>query len=176
MTKVEVGAFPAIFSEDRLYRFFLQRRVGFGDSRVMFLMLNPSTAGEETDDPTIRRCIGFARTWGYGWLMVCNLSPLRATHPADLKAAGPELEEVWKTNINVILQAAALADLLVAAYGAYGLWEDRGRRALEEVQPVGHRVHCLGVTKEGHPRHPVRLAAKTKLERFYGGKEATSWT
>ena len=107
---------------------------------------------------------------------MCNLSPLRATDPAELKKAGPELDEVWKTNINVILQAAALADLVVAAFGAYGLWEDRGRRVLEEVQKAGHLVHCLGVTKEGHPRHPVRLAAKTKLERFYGGKEAISWT
>ena len=173
MTELELGDAPAIFSEDRRYRYFLQRRVGFSDSRAMFLMLNPSTADEETDDPTIRRCVGFARTWGYGWLMVCNLSPLRATHPADLKAAGPEPEEIWKTNINVILRTAGLADLVVAAYGAGGLWEDRGRRVLEEVQQAGHRVHCLGVTKEGHPRHPVRLAAKTKLERFCGGKEAT---
>ena len=173
MTELEVGAFPAIFSEDRRYRYFLQRRVSFGDSRVMFLMLNPSTAGEETDDPTIRRCVGFARTWGYGWLMVCNLSPLRATDPAELKKAGPELDEAWKTNINVILHAADLADLVVAAYGAYGLWEDRGRRVLEEVQQAGHRVHCLGVTKEGHPRHPVRLLAKTKPKRFYSEKEAT---
>ena len=149
MTKEEVGAVPALFSEDRRYRYFLQRRVGFGDSRVMFLMLNPSTAGEETDDPTIWRCAGFARTWGFGWLMVCNLSPLRATHPADLKAAGPEPEEVWKTNINVIHQAAALADLVVAAYGAGGLWEDRSHRVLEEVQQVGHLVHLPGGHQKG---------------------------
>ena len=76
MTKVEVGAFAAIFSENRRYRFFLRRRVSFG------------------------------RTWGYGWLMVCNLSPLRATHSADLKAAGPEPAPVWETNIPAILPTA----------------------------------------------------------------------
>ena len=85
----------ALFSEDRRYRYLLTRQVGFGDKRVTFLMLNPSTADEERNDPTIRRCINFANAWGFGWLDVTNLSSLRATNPKEMLEAGPEPWDVW---------------------------------------------------------------------------------
>ena len=80
---------PALFSPDRKYRFLLTRRVGPGERAVNFLMLNPSTADEECNDPTISRCVGFARTWGFAWLLVTNLSPFRAARPRDLLEHGP---------------------------------------------------------------------------------------
>ena len=89
----------ARFSDDRRYRYLLTRRVGSGTKSVMFLMLNPSTADEVRDDPTIRRCIGFANSWECGWLYVTNLSPLRATDPADVLEAGPEPDDVWDSNM-----------------------------------------------------------------------------
>ena len=64
----------------------------------MFIMLNPSTADEHLNDPTVRRCMDFASRWGYGTLFVTNLSPLRATDPTELKAAGPEPEDVAEEN------------------------------------------------------------------------------
>ena len=116
----------AQFSPDRRYRYLLTRQVGFGDKRVLFVMLNPSTADEEKNDPTIRRCIGFANGWGYGWLDVTNLSPLRATDPKQLLAAGPEPWDVWNRNLYHIMAAAGSSDLVVAAYGNHG--PDRGSR------------------------------------------------
>ena len=74
----------AIFSGDRRYRYLLIRRVGTSQSRVLFIMLNPSAADEVRDDPTIRRCIGFARDWGFGLLEVVNLFALMSTNPKTL--------------------------------------------------------------------------------------------
>ena len=80
----------AVFSEDRRYRYLLERRVGDSPKRVLFIMLNPSKADEKYNDPTIRRCIGFAREWGFGLLHVVNLLALMSTDPrALLKADDP---------------------------------------------------------------------------------------
>ena len=81
----------------------------------MFVMLNPSTADEHRDDPTIRRCIGFAKGWGYRTLYVTNLSPLRATYPKELLAAGPEPESIWQENLDNILDTAMVCGIVVAA-------------------------------------------------------------
>ena len=156
----------ARFSADGHYRYLLTRRTGFGDRTVMFLMLNPSTADAEQDDPTIRRCMGFAASWGYGWLHATNLSPFRATDPKDLLAAGPEPDDVWEENLRWVLEASAASDLVVAAYGVHGPAEQRDRRVLLGVQDVSE-VHCLGVTKDGHPRHPLYASANTKPVRFH---------
>ena len=110
----------ARFSAKRRFRYQLTRRVGFGERTVVFVMLNPSTADEVVNDPTVRRCINYANTWGYGWLIVTNLSPLRATDPKVLLEAGAEPEEVRRKNERCILEAAEVADLVVAAYGVHG--------------------------------------------------------
>ncbi len=156
-------ASTALFSRNRRYRYQLARQVGAGERAVMFLMLNPSTAGERTDDQTIRRCIGFARRWHYGWLRVTNLSPFRATHPQDLESAGREPNRVWSRNIEVILETAAVCDLIVAAYGNHGGGNDRAGRVMSHLRNAGRRIHCLGLTRQGHPRHPLRLRADTGL-------------
>ena len=85
----------AKFSLDRKYRYRLTRRVGLADNAVTLVMLNPSTADETQNDPTIRRCIDFANRWGFGWLHVVNLSPLRSPDPKELLAAGLESDAVW---------------------------------------------------------------------------------
>ena len=97
----------ATWSEDRKYRYSLIRRSGFvGDSMVLFIMLNPSTADEDNNDPTIRRCVGFANRWGYDWLYICNLSPLRSTDPKGMIAAGPEPKYIECANLCTIIDAA----------------------------------------------------------------------
>ena len=163
----------ARFSPDRKYRYFLSRDLGFtGAGACMFVMLNPSTADETADDPTIRRCIGFAKTWGYRTLFVTNLSPLRATDPKELLAAGPEQGDVWQENIGNILEMAMYCGIVVAAWGVHGAAERRADRVAQALEL--HRLHayCLGTTKGGHPRHPLYVTANTKPRLYRQGGEA----
>ena len=162
----------ARFSPNRRYRYQLTRRVGFGDDTVAFVMLNPSTADEVQNDPTVRRCINYANAWGYGWLIVTNLSPLRATDPRELLAAGAEPKGVQRENEWAILEAAEVADLVVAAYGVHGAAEGRADRVVEMLVDAGHTVTCLGLTKEGAPRHPLYLPATANLFVFRQPGEA----
>ena len=157
----------AKFSPDGRYRYILARNLGFqGDGRVTFVMLNPSTADEHRNDPTVQRCVNFGRAWGYGWLYVVNLSPLRATDPNDLLAEGPEPADVWETNVDYIQKAVSLSDLVVAAWGVHGEAEGRAERVLDALLRKGWEVHCLGTTKHGHPRHPLYIPKATAPVRF----------
>ena len=151
----------AIFSEDRRYRYYLRRRAGGVEAagECAFLMLNPSTADEVEDDATIRRCTGYARSWGYAWLNVVNLSPFRSPYPKILLAAGPDPAEVWDANLEVIEAVARASDVLVAAYGNDGEAEHRGERVLTKLRALGLAVACLRETLAGHPYHPVRQGA-----------------
>lgn len=136
------------------YRYALARPLGDG-ATVTFVMLNPSTADATTDDPTIRRCIRFATTWGFGRLEVVNLYALRATDPAELWCAA---DPVGPDNDTHLARAMATADLVVAAWGAR-----RPPGHAERVDLVLGRasVHCLGRNRDGSPRHPLYVPAGT---------------
>jgi hypothetical protein len=147
------------------YRYWLRRwwQHGGGDGKVVcFLMLNPSTADSSVDDPTIRRCLGFVRSWGHSVLSVRNLFALRATNPAELRKAadpvGPQGDAALLT--------AKTADLVIAAWGA-GVPFGRDRRALELL--AGKPLYCLGLTKHGHPRHPLYVPASAVPVPFVPG-------
>ncbi len=117
-----------------------------------WVMLNPSTADATQEDPTIRRCIGFARRWGFGAIAIVNLFALRSTDPRALYA---DPAPVGELNDDAILEGAELAAMVVCAWGAHGQHlgrADHFRRLLRPYQP-----RCLGVTKHGHPRHPLYL-------------------
>ena len=163
------------FSPDRKYRYLLTRQVGFGDrGTVTFIMLNPSTADEAPDDPTIRRCISFANSWSYGWLHVVNLSPLRATDPKDLIDAGPEPDDVWEENILTIRETAWTSVLVIAAWGGHGNAEGRTHKVIDELVWKPGCVdlidlHCLGTTKDGHPRHPLYVKGDTLPQPYRHG-------
>ena len=162
----------AVISEDGKYRYFLRRTADdmFGVGAVTFLMLNPSTADATLDDPTIRRCIGFAKAWGKARLYVCNLSPLRATDPNEMLVAGDEPEDVKSHNLTHITACAAESDIVVAAYGTHGTACSRNTRVLARLLLHGVAVHCIGTTKGGHPRHPLYVSAMTELQEFQKGK------
>lgn len=156
----------ATFSPCGRYRFTLTRHLGGGPA-VAFVMLNPSTADASVNDPTIRRCMGFARAWGCGVVRVANLYAWRATKPADLWAAyqarvcitgGPE-------NDAAIRGVVASAAIVVAAWGAHAR-DDRAREALELIRGAGKTPMCLGTTKHGAPRHPLMVANATALVPF----------
>ena len=162
----------ATLGPDRKYRYLLTRQLGFvGDGAVMFVMLNPSTADEHQDDPTVRRCISFGKRWGFGTLFVTNLSPLRATDPKQLIEAGPEPDDVWDQNTDTIIETVALyCRMVVAAWGAHGRVENRAKRVLELLSPFTV-IHCLGTTKAGEPLHPLYISATTRPYPYrHGGK------
>lgn len=144
----------AVFSEpDRRWRYEL-RRVWDEKPLCAFIGLNPSTADETHDDPTVRRCIGYAVRWGYGGLIMLNIFAYRSTDPRRLAEV---LDPVGPRNDEFILSGVAEAEMTVAAWGVYGNWQRRGDwvRAM-----LGDRaLHALGLTKSGEPRHPLYLRA-----------------
>lgn len=150
----------AIFSDDRVYRYALWRVWDRNNpARVAFIGLNPSTADEHTDDPTIRRCIGFAKQWGAGGLLMLNLFAFRATDPAVMKRA---VDPVGGSNDNVI-RILTIGVRVVAAWGTDGAFMGRDAAVVEMLTREGVTVECLGCTKGGLPRHPLYLRADTAL-------------
>src|SRR5580692_943110 len=135
---------------DGVYRYSLWRRLGESRNRVLFIMLNPSTADGTVDDPTIRRCVTFARRWGYGRLEVCNLFAYRATDPRELcRVVNP----VGPLNDATIARAAKRADKVVVAWGVRGVLMHRAGVVLRVLDSKA--VCCLGTTRDGSPRHPL---------------------
>ncbi|MFZ5655090.1 MAG: DUF1643 domain-containing protein [Pseudomonadota bacterium] len=146
----------ARFSPCRRYRYALWRRWADGP-QVLFIMLNPASADESRDDPTIRRCLGFARAWGCGSLAVGNLFARRCGSAAGLAAAAGTPAEglIGADNDPWLLRLHGESQLTIAA------WGDRGRllgrsRAVRTLIP---ELHCLGVTRRGEPRHPLYVPA-----------------
>lgn len=140
----------AAFSACRRYRYDLWRRWAPDKGYAMFVGLNPSTADETADDPTVRRCIAYAQDWGYGALCMTNLFAFRATRPEDMKAA---TEPVGPENDRFLLRHAGEASIVVAAWGNHG--SHLGREA--EVRALLHELQVLRLTKHGHPGHPLYL-------------------
>lgn len=157
----------AVFSRDQRYRYRLDRWWGDGP-RVAWVMLNPSTADDVQDDPTIRRCIGFSRDWGYDGLTVVNLWPFCAASPRDLKAwlrTDPQTP-AHLSNLNIRRRVASEAPFVLAAWGAQAGME--GTAALDYMLVHGLDVRHLGLTRDGAPRHPLYVPAITAPERFNG--------
>lgn len=131
------------------YRYELRRQWSPELPTVAFIGLNPSTADAMQDDPTIRRCVGYAKAWGYGQLIMLNLFAYRATDPLAMKSAddpiGPENDETLR-------RVAAQAAVVVAAWGNHGSHLGRGA-AVRNLVPL----HYLRLTKSGQPAHPLYL-------------------
>ena len=130
---------------------------------VCFVMLNPSQADALIDDPTIKLCMAFTRAWGYSALSVRNLFAWRATYPRELQLA----EDPVGPAGDVELAAAKTADLVVAAWGAGGELMGRDQRAFELL--AGVPLHCLKVTKHGHPQHPLYVRGDITPQLFRSG-------
>lgn len=143
----------ALFSRDRRYRYRLWRRWDPSLPAVAFCMLNPSTADESADDPTIRRCIGFARDWGYGGVEIVNIFGLRATEPRALRAAR---DPIGRANDLHVVEAAQRSAAVVIAWGVNGVLHSRGAAALRLLSPRAPLL-ALGWTRVGEPRHPLYL-------------------
>ena len=146
---------------DGPYRYTLHRTWEPERPRVTFVMLNPSLADAERDDPTVRRCVAFARCWGFGALAVVNLFALIAPYPTALQGIadpiGPHNDEAireWTQDV-----------LTVVAWGEDGDYADRAA----DVLPTLGEVYCLGVTRSGAPRHPLYLRRDTPPRPYSPG-------
>lgn len=159
----------AVFSTCRKYRYRLWRDWDQADDRTaLFVMLNPSTADEDTDDQTIRKCVGFAKHYSCSRIEVVNVFPLIATDPGELKSAdvfgpgGPSRNLAFIGNVlehrSVLLALAAWGNLAAEAPQLAPI-----RALLTKRLPV----MALGLTKDGNPRHPVRLAYDTPLVKLW---------
>ena len=147
----------AYFSEDRTYRYLLGRRISDSERRLLFIMLNPGTADETHNDPTIRRCIGFADQWNFGLLEVANLFAFRTSYVAELRRAD---EPIGPKNDEWIRHALDSADRVVLAWGNHGSYKERSH--LVRKMALAHaRPYHLGLNKTGEPKHPLYLPKST---------------
>ena len=159
---MEYESKAAVFSSDRKYRYSLWRGWDRKKSYVMFIGLNPSTADEIEDDPTIRRCVGFARDWGYGGLCMTNLFAVRATNPQEMML---HPEPIGVDTNYWLLKYAWKAEVIDASWGAKGGYQQRD----EVVYDLLESMMCLGLTKAGHPKHPLYLPSDALLEEMPSG-------
>ena len=149
----------AEFSSCGKYRYSLERSLSSEPKTIAWIMLNPSTATAELDDPTIRRCMGFSRQWGFGHMLVGNIFGLRATRPEELyKAQDPTGLKNWYHLVRVAFQS----HMIIAAWGNHGALYNQGRRVKEILKSEGFKIYCLGTTKFGHPKHPLYLPSNCK--------------
>lgn len=162
------GGVSAVISPCGTYRYLLTRVIPQAVRwvrPVTFVMLNPSTADATQDDPTIRRCIGFAKAWGCTELRVVNLFAFRATEPNELY--------LWKDRIGVendtyISSATVGASIIVAAWGAHRIATERGAAVMALLASHDRApVQCLGRTRGGAPRHPLYVPRDQKREDFF---------
>ena len=153
----------ARFSLDRAYRYTLRRSWNRRLPACAFVLLNPSTADERDDDPTVRRCVAFAAASGFGAAILVNLFALRATDPRGLLAAR---DPIGTRNDAAIRSAARCADAIVLSWGRSGAAHaSRAEAVLELLAPYRRRLYVLGLTRSGEPRHPLYLRAGTRLRR-----------
>ncbi|MEZ8851798.1 DUF1643 domain-containing protein [Vibrio cyclitrophicus] len=140
----------ARLSDCRTYRYELWRTWDESKPYAMFIGLNPSTADETEDDPTIRRCINFAKSWGYGGLCIANLFAYRATQPEDMKKA---LDPIGDKNDETLILLAQNAGVIVGAWGNDGVFLNRS----EDIRALIPELSVLKVNKSGEPAHPLYL-------------------
>lgn len=153
------GLGTATYSRCDRYRYRLSRVWDASLPRVLFVLLNPSTATAFELDPTLRRVFRYARDWGMGSFEVVNIFALRSTDPAALYRA---VDPVGSFNDSALVAAASVADLRVAGWGVHGMHAGRGDHVRELLAGEGLSLSALRLTKEGHPGHPLYLPASLK--------------
>jgi hypothetical protein len=140
------------------WRFRLWRAWGAGP-RVAFIGLNPSTATETKNDPTIRRCIGFAMAWGFDGLEMLNIFGLRSTDPAGLyRHRNPH----GVGNTDAIVAVTANCRLIICAWGSHGKYMHQGIQVVRSLVGLGRDLSALRINGDGTPGHPLYLRADTK--------------
>ncbi|MEY1557712.1 DUF1643 domain-containing protein [Yoonia sp. R2331] len=152
----------ALYSDCETYRYTLTRTWGDGP-KLLYVMLNPSKATETANDPTIERCERRARALGYGAFCATNIFGLRETDPHKMrKHTAPDGPD----NDAALRDGAAWADDILAAWGVHGAHRGRGPQVAQLLRDTGTPLYHLGLTKDGHPRHPLYVAYAQPLIRW----------
>ena len=144
------------------YRYLLWREWDSSNKTVTFIMLNPSRADAEINDPTITRCINFSKSWGYGRLEVVNLFAYRTPKPSLLKQA---VKPIGRDNDRHIIESVERSNRVILAWGNHGTWRKQDLYTLELLKNFNH-LYSLGVTKKGCPRHPLYLRSTIKPQIY----------
>ena len=170
MVSIDTSQNSANESSCMRYRYTLVRRFDVSNPTVLvYLMLNPSTANAKRDDPTIRRCIAFAKREDYGAMIVVNLYAYRATDPRELKVYASERGDITGSPLaDVFIAEAVRGRDLVCAWGAYSspTFKQRVREVRAIVEPASRSVLCFGKAKNGSPRHPLMLPNNAELTPY----------
>lgn len=154
------AASEAVYSDCMAYRYLLTREWSAGP-RALFVMLNPSTATEVQNDPTVERCERRARALGFGAFRVTNIFAFRATDPKVMRAVS---DPVGPENDLAIQSSAGWADKIVCAWGNHGLHLDRGAEVHRLLRQTGRPLYHLGITGQAQPRHPLYVGYDTQPE------------
>lgn len=154
---------PALLSPDRMYRYTIERVWDSERPKCAFIGLNPSTADEQQLDPTLRRCVRFADSWGYGSLLMLNLFAFRSTLPSGLRLAR---DPVGPDNDHQLIRSVQRVEIVVCCWGAHGAYLRRGEIVREEIHNVvpPDPLYHLGLTKSGQPKHPLYLSSNLEPE------------
>jgi hypothetical protein len=148
------AASVAVYSDCERYRYSLKRVWDAQGARALFVMLNPSTATEVQNDPTVERCERRARTLGFGAFTVLNIFAWRATDPREMRAA---TDPVGPGNDAAILACLPEADRVICAWGTHGAHLGRGPAVERLLRGAGTTLWHLGLSKDGHPKHPLYI-------------------
>lgn len=151
----------ATYSDCESYRYALTRTWDAGGKRVLFVMLNPSRATEVQNDPTVERCERRARALGFGAFQVTNIFAWRETDPHKMRRVP---DPVGPDNDAMIRAGAAWADQIIAAWGTHGAHLDRGPIVARLLRATGQPLLTLGLTKHGHPKHPLYISYSQQPE------------
>ncbi|MDE0591105.1 DUF1643 domain-containing protein [Halocynthiibacter sp. C4] len=149
----------AVYSDCEKYRYSLTRVWDESGKRAFFIMLNPSTATEVQNDPTVERCERRARALGFGGFRVANIFAWRDTDPRKMRAAA---DPVGPENDAAILEGCAWADTIICAWGTHGAHLNRGEAVAKLLQ--GQTLYHLGLSKAGHPKHPLYISYSVQPE------------
>ena len=150
----------AFMSDCGKHRYLLSRIWDENKPMVMFIGLNPSRADHIKNDPTITRCEGFGKSWGYGGLYFANLYSWRTPYPENLikhlpEAVGPDCND----NLRYMI---GFSDKVVCAWGSWKFINER----VKEVMTLINEPYCFGLNKDGQPKHPLYLKSTTPLQKF----------
>jgi hypothetical protein len=153
----------AVISDCGRYRYLLRRTWNHDRPRALFIMLNPSTADAEIDDPTIKSCIRLSKGLGYGSLEVVNIFGWRAADPDELpKQADP----IGPMNERIVAAAIMRCDVVICAWGANAMAQRKANFLCNLIRSYRPAVYCLGTTKSGSPKHPLYIKSGTPLMMF----------
>ena len=149
----------AIYSDCGAYRYLLTRVWDPAAAKALFVMLNPSTATEVQNDPTVERCERRARALGFGAFRVCNIFAFRATDPRVMRRVA---DPVGPANDAAIAESCLWADTIVCAWGTHGAHLGRGAEVERLMRASGRPLHHLGLTRDGHPKHPLYIGYEVR--------------